>query len=262
MKSRRLIALLTDFGDRDGFVGAMRGVIAEIAPGTQVIDIAHDVPPQSPLDGAFVLWSVYQFFPAGTIFVAVVDPGVGTERRILCVQTSRHLFLAPENGLLDLVLSQEKIVRAVQVTNRRYFLKNVSDTFHGRDIFAPVAAHLSNGISLDVLGERIALVQPSGGFLNVPERGEATGRVLHIDRFGNIVTNLRFSQGDRKRNVDITIKRRHVCGLYKTYAEIASGRLGALVGSHGLIEIALRDGRASDVIHVSAGALVKIRIEA
>ncbi|TLY27641.1 MAG: SAM-dependent chlorinase/fluorinase, partial [Ignavibacteria bacterium] len=154
MRSRPTIALLTDFGLSDPYVGSMKGVISAIAPGTPILDLSHEVLPQNITQAGYLLWSCYKYFPAGTIFVCVVDPGVGSGRRVLCVDGAGYRFLGPDNGLLQLVLDSLDGYSIVIVENRRYFRNEISPTFHGRDIFAPVAAHLSRGVRSASLGRR------------------------------------------------------------------------------------------------------------
>jgi len=183
----RPIALLTDFGHGDPYLGIMRGVILSINPQAQVVDLCHEVLPQNVFQAAFLLRAAYPYFPTGTIFVAVVDPGVGSARRILCLDTQCHLFLAPDNGLLSLIAAPG---RWRHVTSRRYFLNPVSHTFHGRDIFAPVAAHLSLGLDPGELGPVVA--DPVQLPAHIPQRfgDELRARVVHIDHFGNLITNV------------------------------------------------------------------------
>src|SRR6476660_6147886 len=176
-----LIALLTDFGTRDGYVAAMKAVIKDICPKATIIDISHEVAPQHLEEARFILWLVYNYFPAKTIFVCVVDPGVGTKRKIIAVKTKQYTFLAPDNGLLDLVLAESDVKQSVVVKNQKYFLKNISKTFHGRDIFSPAAAHLANGIKLTFLGRLISLGKPQRVFINVSQKGNYHGTVIYID---------------------------------------------------------------------------------
>ena len=184
-----IVTLTTDFGLSDHFVGVMKGVILSICPRAQIVDISHAVTPFAIAEGAYLIAQAYRYFPKGTVHLVVVDPGVGTARRAILVEAAGQSFVAPDNGVLSMIYSREKhTVRAL--TNDRYFLKPVSQTFHGRDIFSPVAAHRAAGIGAARLGKRIAdYVQP--GF-EKPQRTGArawTGRILHVDRFGNVITN-------------------------------------------------------------------------
>ena len=187
----RVITLLTDFGDRDAYVGIMKGVIAGINPLTNIIDICHSIPPQDIFKGAYLLYTSYKYFPRGTIHVAVVDPGVGSKRDIVCAETQDYLFLAPNNGLLSFIVREEKPKCIIRVTNNKYFLSSPSSTFHGRDIFAPVAAHLSLGIKPQQLGIKIDQLEQ----LDIPKpvykkTGQLEGQIIYIDQFGNLITNV------------------------------------------------------------------------
>ncbi len=231
------IALLTDFGTRDPFVGVMKGVIAGIAPQTRVIDLGHDIPPFAVREASWVLQVSADYFPRGTVFVAVVDPGVGSGRRILLAKTARHLFLAPDNGLLGFLREAE--FRAV--TDRRLFLKPVSNTFHGRDVFAPVAARLAKGMPPSRVGPPVASV------VRLPA---TPGRVVWIDRFGNLVTDL--PPGPRA----IRFRGRRI-PVVKTYAASKPGALVAVVGSSGTLEISVADGSAARRLGAKIGDAVR-----
>ncbi len=260
-----LITLLTDFGTRDPFVGVMKGVIAGIAPGVPVVDITHEVPPQD-LRRAGVCWlQAVPYFPEGTVHVAVVDPGVGSSRAIIAARGRGAVFLAPDNGLLGYVLRADEIVEAVRVEERRYFLPSVSSTFHGRDIFAPVAARLASGLEVDALGppaEEIRLEEVPRPVRTPAEGvGGATiaGEVLDIDRFGNVLTNIRLEAGDRVRNVragGVDLGATRGC-----YAEVPRGSALAIVGSSGFIEVAVREGRADRELGIDRGAPVTAVLE-
>ncbi|HEM60742.1 MAG TPA: hypothetical protein ENO24_00465, partial [Chloroflexi bacterium] len=192
--NRTLITLTTDFGMADGYVGVMKGVILGINRDVPIVDLAHDIQPQSVLDAAYILRRSYEYFPSGTIHVVVVDPGVGTERRAIAAGSDRATFVAPDNGVLTYVLehlrAKREAVQAVHLTNRTYWLPEVSDVFHGRDLFAPVAAHLSLGLSLDHLGPAIddLVTLPPPYLERRPE--SLVGQVTHVDHFGNVLTNL------------------------------------------------------------------------
>lgn len=268
-----LLTLLTDFGEADPYVGVMKGVALGINRSLSFVDLTHQVRPQDILEGAFLLGTAWRYFPQGTIHLAVVDPGVGTSRKALAVEGAGHTFLAPDNGLLSFVLPPEpppgipsfqpyqsslpKGFRAYALTNPRYWLPRVSSTFHGRDVFAPVAAHLSLGVPFEELGEPVqAMVR-----LTIPtpykEGDRLTGCVLHIDRFGNIVTNV---PGDMLaglgQNVNVEIGGRRVQGLAQTYG---SGKgLAALIGSNGYLEVSLANGDAAGEVGAKVGDTVII----
>ncbi len=254
----KIVTLCTDFGLRDGYVAAMKGVILSIAPQVCLVDISHQITPQSVREGAFVLRSAYTFFPSGTVHLVVVDPGVGSERRAMAVQAAEHLFVAPDNGVLAYVLRREQQVQAVSLTNPVYWREEVSETFHGRDIFAPVAAHLALGVPLEDLGKPLEeLVQLD---LPVPERrsnGTIVGHVIHVDGFGNVVTNI---PADMLRDCDrwqVMAGKEWIIGLSSTYASAAKGDLVALIGSHGFLEIAVREGSAARIAHLQVGDTVR-----
>lgn len=246
-RSRRgPVALLTDFGERDGFVGAMKGAALAVNPDLTFVDIAHEVAPQGILEGALILASVFPVFPEGTIFVAVVDPGVGSERRILAARAAGRILLAPDNGILWPLLSRER-AQARAVAAERFFRSPVHPTFHGRDILAPVAAHLSLGVPVEELGpaveDPVALEVPRPR----PDGDGLAGLVLHVDRFGNVVTNL--TPGDLAPlggETLIEVGGREVAGISRSYA--GGEPLKAVIGSWGYVEVVLRGGSAAEVL--------------
>ncbi|MGR3218622.1 MAG: SAM hydrolase/SAM-dependent halogenase family protein, partial [Candidatus Anammoxibacter sp.] len=158
-QSPSIVTLLTDFGLHDEYVGVMKGVILGIDRSARIIDLSHSIKPQDIIGAAYVLLSAYKYFPAGTVNLVVVDPGVGSDRKIICVKTKDHIFLAPDNGILSILIAHETPEIIIEVTNKKYFLPEVSNTFHGRDIFAPVAAHLANGVKPEELGEELFAIQ-------------------------------------------------------------------------------------------------------
>ncbi len=254
-----IITLTTDFGWADGYVGAMKGVILSIAPDVQVVDVAHEIPPGDVRAAAYVLRQATPYFPPGTIHVAVVDPGVGSDRRALAARTPQAIWIAPDNGLLSLCLA-EGPVEIRQLSNPRYHRPQVSATFHGRDVFAPVAAHLARGAPFDELGPLVtAPVQLAWPRPVSNPDGSWRGQVVHIDRFGNLVTNF-----DRQMmtlalrdvppaQVMVEIAGQRITGLKRTYADGAPGELMLLVGSSEQLEIAIRDGDAARTLHVRPG---------
>ncbi|MDR4509663.1 MAG: SAM-dependent chlorinase/fluorinase [Candidatus Brocadiaceae bacterium] len=258
-----VIALLTDFGAQDAYVGIMKGVIAAINPQSSIIDICHSIPPQDIFQGAYLLYTAYKYFPKDTIHVAVVDPGVGSERDIVCVHTKDYLFLAPDNGILGFILPHERPQTIVRITNKKYFLPSPSTTFHGRDIFAPVAAHLSLGVKLQQLGietdhlNTLCLPMP-----RKKRKGGIEGEVIAIDRFGNLITNITkdYLKGLKcpQRNIGILIGKRKITGLGKSYAEANIGMPLALFGSSGFLEVSINQGNAGKYFKVEKGAKVAI----
>jgi hypothetical protein len=253
-----VITLCTDFGLHDGYVAAMKGVMLSIAPDVRLVDITHKITPQSVREGAFVLRSAYGFYPSETVHLVVVDPGVGSERRAVAVRAGKHLFVAPDNGVLAYVLRREDEAEVVSLTNRAYWREEISETFHGRDIFAPVAAHLARGVPLRDLGEPIEeLVQL---VLPVPEKrhdGSIIGYVIHVDGFGNVVTDIpacMLREGEWR----VLTEEARIARLSSTYASVARGELLALIGSHDFLEVAVREGSAARVAHLSVGDTVEV----
>jgi S-adenosyl-L-methionine hydrolase (adenosine-forming) len=259
----KTIALITDFGTVDGFVGTMKGVIASIAPDATIIDISHESSPQHIEHAAFILWSSYRYFPDNTIFVVVVDPGVGSDRRIILVEDAGgKKFLVPENGVLRFVLPELNKPKAHHINKPEYWVSPVSSTFHGRDIFAPVAAHLSAGKRTDELGSAVDISIPPSQFRNIDrETQESEGSILHTDRFGNLITNFR-ADTDTSQELErfsIEIGEKTIQAMKKTYADGEYGELIAIVGSSGLIEIAVRNGSAQQLLGLRVGDPVIIR---
>ncbi|MDP5172574.1 MAG: SAM-dependent chlorinase/fluorinase [Bacteroidia bacterium] len=247
------IVLMTDFGEMDGYVGAMKGVITSIAPQAQVIDLSHHIPPQDLDTARFVLWNQHRYFPSGSIFVCVVDPGVGSERDIVAVKTDSYYFLAPDNGLLDYVLSETRPQTMLRVENPLFFrAENPSQTFHGRDIFAPAAAHLVAGEIYTQLGPMHSYQIPASPFVDA--RPEQAGKILHIDHFGNLITNIR--QSDYLPAAFAFYHTRIEIG--SSYASVKEGEVLALAASHGLWEISQRNGRADAFFQAKAGDLVHL----
>ena len=254
-----LITLLSDFGIRDEYVAVMKGAIAQINPMLRAIDITHQIPPQNIAAARFCLMNAYPYFPAGTVHVAVVDPGVGGKRRAVAVELTQGFLVAPDNGLLGGVLSKNSVICAVELSNPEYWLTSQpSSTFHGRDIFAPVGAHLANGVSLQKLGREInseSLIK-----LDLPECYQkdrsVIGCIQYIDHFGNLVTNIPQSYVEGT-NWSVEIRGRKIKAR-ETYSEVKVGELIALVGSHGWVEIAVNSGNASLELDVDNGSQVRI----
>jgi S-adenosyl-L-methionine hydrolase (adenosine-forming) len=250
-----VITLTTDFGTRDWFVGTMKGVIAGIAPKAKVIDLTHELPPGGIRGGAFALAASCRFFPKGTVHVVVVDPGVGSRRKAIAVRTAGGIFVGPDNGVLSWALAKEQIVAIHSLENEDYFLQPVSRTFHGRDVFAPAAAHLSRGVPIKKLGPAVTdLVR-----LEWPEPrrrpGGLEGEVVYIDRFGNAITNLDSGllQARHWASCEIHAKRRRLCPLGSFYQGVARNTPVALLGSSGFLEIAVNGGSAEKLLGVRTG---------
>ncbi len=260
-----VITLSTDFGWDDPYVGIMKGVILGINPRATLVDITHGLSSHRLLEAAFKLATAADYFPKGTIHLAVVDPGVGGVRRPMAVKTKTHTWIGPDNGLFTQILQTHPEARVFHLTNRTYFLTPLSKTFHGRDIFAPAAAHLSRGISLATLG--IPISNPV--LLDLPDpvfkKNSLTGRVLYADRFGNLITNLSrevmrsyFNRGD----ITVRIGRRIIRGVRESYGQERPGRLLALFGSSGALEIACNLGSADELVGYDVGKVMEVKIYA
>ena len=256
----RLITLLTDFGTQDAFVGVMKGVIKSLAPHADIIDLTHHVPPQDIHAGAFVLKTAYQHFPPGTIHLAVVDPGVGGARRPVAAQIGDFLYVCPDNGLLSYVLAQDTLTQAVTLNNPQFHLPYVSRTFHGRDLFAPVAAHLANGVPLGSLGTPLDTLQTVPLSQPLVSGNAITCHVIYIDVFGNLFTDLtEDSAGSALSSAVIHVGDVVIHGLSESYSRAPEGKPLALFGSSGHLEIAVRNGNARAQLGIEAGDRVTIR---
>ena len=251
------ITLTTDFGDRDPYVGIMKGVILGIAPAAQIVDLTHQIPPQDIAEAAYSLQSAWPYFPAGTIHVAVVDPGVGSDRRPLLVTTDRNRFVGPDNGLFSFALELPG-AQAWALDQPQYWRPDVSRTFHGRDIFAPVAAHLAAGIPPAALAAPISdPVRASAPLAERRGNGEIAGCVIHVDRFGNLITNVpgEWLAGPAWA---CEVAGQTVHGLAPAYAAAPVGALLLLIGSGGAVEIAARDGNAAARLDARRGTRVRL----
>jgi S-adenosyl-L-methionine hydrolase (adenosine-forming) len=263
--ARPIIALLTDFGVRDHYAGTLKGVILGICPDVTLVDISHELAPHDVLGGALELAASYRYFPAATIFLVVVDPGVGSARRAIAVEAGDYRYIAPDNGVLGLVLEERPPKRVVELSERRYARPTISRTFEGRDRFAPAAAWLAKGIDLSALGRAAGALTR----LDVPkpkiesESGTVVGEVLRLDRFGNLITNI-----DRRTleavttpgeyRLEIRIGSHQVEKVVSTYADAASGEICALFGSSDHLEIAANGGSASALLNLGRGAPVRV----
>jgi S-adenosylmethionine hydrolase len=257
------LTLTTDFGLSDHFVGTMKGVILGICPAAQIVDISHDVTPFEIGEGAYMIAQAYRYFPKKTVHVVVVDPGVGTARRPVVMEAAGQYFVAPDNGVLGMVQSREEGAKFRVITNSKYFLKDVSTTFHGRDIFAPVGAHLAAGVPVARLGKRIEDYFKPG--LEKPHReGKRTwmGRILRIDRFGNVITNFHADEfGDLgMKSFQFALGPVTVTVSAKNYAERGPGELFAIRGSSGYYEVSMSQGSAAKKIGCETGAAVELMV--
>lgn len=253
-----IITLTTDFGLKDPYVAEMKAVILNINPKVTIVDISHHIRKFNIRAGAFVLASATPYFPKGTIHVAVVDPGVGTERQPILVQTKRACFVGPDNGMLGLaVKTMDGKMRVRRITNQKLMLSRVSNTFHGRDIFAPAAAHLTNGTPPEEFGPETEEISMPDFAKVVRREGVLIGEVIHIDNFGNIVTNigkkeLRLIR--TRKTVSVVLKSvKHELKFCKNYGEVKKQQPLALIGSHGLLEISTNQGNAAEVFNIENG---------
>lgn len=257
-----MITLLSDFGTAAHFVGAMKGVIASIAPDVAVVDITHEVPPFEIPTGAFLLDQAWRYFPKRTVHVAIVDPGVGGQRRPILIESLGHYFIGPDNGLFSFILQDPKAI--VRVLNKpKYWLAEVSSTFHGRDIFSPTAAHLANGVKPAQLGSKIA--DPWRSPLLEPvrqSRRSFTGSVLFVDRYGNLITNFKASAFPTLRNRPFTMTAGlELIELFSgNYANIPPGELAIVPASSGYFEISMREASAASKLKIGLGSPLELTV--
>ncbi len=280
MEGIPLVTLTTDFGTADGYVGTMKGVILSIAPDARLVDISHEIAPQNVRQAAYVLYTAYPFFPPRAVHLVVVDPGVGSTRRPIALRTPAGCFVGPDNGVFSYVMAREPVEALVELSDPCYRLSQVSHTFHGRDIFAPAAAHLAAGVPITALGPPVhdAVTFPSPRLEVASDT--ISGEVLHADRFGNVITSIgqllwsgddllleplfrevegggrvRFGAGETV----VTVAGREIAGIYRTYAKVEPGAVLALVGSEGFVEIAVREGSAARRLGLRQGDPVMLR---
>jgi S-adenosylmethionine hydrolase len=261
--ARPTIAFLTDFGTRDHYAGALKGVVLGVCPDATLVDIGHDIPAHDVMAGALELAACYRYFPAGTIFLVVVDPGVGSARRGIAADTGDYRFVAPDNGVLSAVFRGSPPKKVVELTERKYARPTVSHTFEGRDRFAPAAAFLAKGIGLVSLGrsikdyQLIELPQP------VVSGRELSGEVVRVDRFGNLITNIdrrAFEQFAGGGSISVVVGGREIPRIVATYAEAPAGALCALFGSTDHLEVAVNAGDAAALLKLARGSAATIRL--
>jgi S-adenosylmethionine hydrolase len=260
-----IITLVSDFGLNDAYVGTMKGVIATVNPRALVIDLCHEVAPQDVHGAAFLLAGAFEFFPEGTIHVAVVDPTVGSERPALCIESGGHYFIGPDNGVLSIACYRAGRPKIYLLENEDYFLEQRSRTFHGRDVFAPAAAHLAANATIETMGPRARSMKR----LRIPSptarRGlSVSGRIVYVDRFGNLTTNIglndirRAFPRTRLENLMTSFGNYQIRGISGTYSDARSGSALALFGSYNLMEIAVRDGDAASQLGIGRGEKIVI----
>lgn len=259
---RTLITLTTDFGLSDYFVGSMKGVIKSIAPTAEIIDITHEIRAHQIEEGAFVFDQAWRCFPKKTVHLVVVDPGVGTSRRALLVEAAGHRFVAPDNGVLGLILNREKCT-VREVTADRYFRQPMSQTFHGRDVFAPVAAHLAKGVAPARFGRKIEnAFRPVLVAVNRTGKRTWAGNILTIDRFGNLVTSLPAAAfvSMKQNPFELAVGLDRVQLMVENYEQAPQGELFVIEGSAGMLEVCLNRGSAAAALKVGVGAPVELTI--
>jgi S-adenosylmethionine hydrolase len=259
----RIITLITDFGRQDEYVGLMKGVMLGINPAACIIDLTHAIDPQDVAQAAFMVESSWRYFPDGSIHVVVVDPGVGTERALLCLEAQRQIFLAPDNGALSLLLEVEPHGPLRRLDDANYWRPAVSRTFHGRDVLAPAAAHLSRGVETRALGPAVdpaRAVRIGDLKARIQANGEVSGRIIHIDRFGNLITNI--DAGALRpcgSSWEVALGSGRIQGISGTFADKEPGAVLALIGSRGYLEIAVNSGSARDFLSARKGDTVRVR---
>jgi S-adenosylmethionine hydrolase len=265
----RIITLITDFGLADEYVGVMKGVILTRAPEATIVDISHAIPRQNILQAALLLKSAYGFFPKGTVHLIVVDPGVGSDRKLILLQADGHLILAPDNGVLSLVLDAECFEAAFEVQCKQLYLSPVSSSFHGRDVLAPVAAQLIAGLDPAEVGP--VVIRRSLNKLEITQaiidtrQGKIAGEIIAVDYFGNLQTNigensLKGLQTDENMTVKVTVKNKTIFGIKSAYSQIAPGGLLAIIGSRGFLEITVNQGSAASFLNAGVGDSLEVEM--
>jgi len=248
-----IITLTTDFGTSDSYVAAMKGAILKRNPEVSIIDLSHDIPQGDILEGAYFLASTIPYFPADTIHVAVIDPGVGTDRNAVITQIAGQTVVHPDNGLLTLLTEEFEVEQANVIANAKFMHRHISPTFHGRDIFAPTAATLAAGTPPEEAGPPVDTLETISLPIPVMEKNKLVGSVVHIDRFGNAITNIRASQMESYTRPVIHVSSNSFDVIHTTYGEVAKGKPLVLVGSTNRIEISVNKGHAADRLSIFVG---------
>jgi S-adenosylmethionine hydrolase len=263
MVRKNLIVLLTDFGLSDNYVGVMKGVIKKINPSADIIDLSNEILPQSIRQAAFCLFTSYKYFPEKTVFTCVIDPGVGSNRKILLVKTENYYFIVPDNGIISWVIEKEKIEKIIWIQNKKYFLDNISNTFHGRDIFAPVTGWLTKGININSFGKEI------NNIVKIPfpkpkiDKNKILCEIIYIDRFGNLITNIEnslFNSIYEKSNLRKIVFSEKKVELKKSYDSVEMNQPLVINGSHDYIEISVRGKSAKEYFNCKIGQKIPIYI--
>jgi len=259
----RIITLTTDFGLQDYYVSAMKAVILGIAPDVRFVDVSHEIPSQDIMAGSWVIKNSAMLFPSNTVHVVVVDPGVGTDRDAIALRIDDQYFIGPDNGIFS-ILTEQKDYRAVRLTNQTYWGKDTSNTFHGRDIFAPVAAHLSKGVALEELGEPITKLVTYRWAEPIADKDGLQGWVIHIDKFGNLITNLSASLIENaigSRSVKIYVGNTILDEIVTTFGSVPEGEPAAFIGSSGMLEVGINKGDAREMLGVQKGAQISLVLQ-
>jgi len=253
MKASHIISLTTDFGIEDGYVGIIHGVILGINPQAKIVDMTHNVPRHNVDAGAFILFTSYKYFPEGTIHVVIIDPGVGSDRKAIVVETDKYYFVAPDNQVLKYIFNTEKKFRVFEISNQIYLQKEISRSFHGRDIFAPCAAYLSLGVLINEFGAQ--LHQFNSGSIILPQilKDGIKGQVIYSDSFGNLITNIHHTLISR-RTFKIKVGAFMINGLCQSYSEGSFSEPIALISSAGYLEISINQKSAANALNLKPGA--------
>ncbi|MDZ7716329.1 MAG: SAM-dependent chlorinase/fluorinase [Balneolaceae bacterium] len=258
-----VITLTTDFGLQDYYVSAMKAIIMGIAPDARIVDVSHDIPSQDIMAGSWVLKNSAMLFPKDSVHLVVVDPGVGTERNPIALRIEDQLFVGPDNGIFSL-LTEGKDFEAVRLSNKKYWGSKSSNTFHGRDIFAPVAAHLSTGVKLQDLGEPVDELVTYRWAVPIADKDGIQGWVIHIDKFGNLVTNVSeelIEEAIQNKSTKIYVGNTILDEIVTTFGSVAEGEPAAFIGSSGMLEIGINKGNAKEMLGVQKGAQISLVLQ-
>ncbi|MBW1715914.1 MAG: SAM-dependent chlorinase/fluorinase [Deltaproteobacteria bacterium] len=259
-----IITITTDFGERDPYVAMMKGVILTINPDARIVDTIHQVPPGSILEGASIIKQTYQYFPSGTVHLAVIDPGVGGKRRPIAVLADNHLFVGPDNGLFWPVIETQENSEVIHLCDKMYWMREISPTFHGRDIFAPVASHLSKGIDPFLMGEKVDNPITLANPLPRENSSDLVGKIIRVDHFGNLITNItreHLNLFPESKGLEIRVGTLTLKKISTTYGDVSEGEPLALIGSSNLLEIAINRGNVAHDLGQEFKVGTKVTIE-
>jgi S-adenosylmethionine hydrolase len=260
---RKIITLTTDFGLQDYYVSAMKGVMLNVAPQVRLIDISHEIPSQDIMAGSWVLKNTASLYPKGTVHLVVVDPGVGSERKAIALKLGDQYFVGPDNGIFSL-LTKEKATEAVELTNPHYWNGHPSNTFHGRDIFAPAAAHLSNGVDLEELGRPVNDLHTYHWAVPIADKDGIEGWIIHIDKFGNLITNISselIEETMDSEKLKIYVGNTILERIEKMFSAVPEGEPVAYIGSSGMLEVGINKGNAKQMLGVQKGARISLVLQ-